>query len=54
MLLVRRRRAPPSRCGPARSKWRGELCEPLTVALRGSALDCLYGTQKMFLMGIFL
>ena len=41
MLLVRRRRAPPSRCGPARSKWRGELCEPLTVALRGSALDCL-------------
>jgi hypothetical protein len=32
MLVVRRRGARLSRCGPARSKWRGELCEPFTFA----------------------
>jgi hypothetical protein len=50
MLLVRRRGARLSRCGPARSKWRGELCEPLSVASRSSALHWFYDAQKLFLM----
>src|SRR5437867_4096214 len=35
----------PLQCGPARSKWRGELCESFALASRSSALHCLYDAE---------